>query len=75
MSGLAPITTKIAKKVIPKSTVGKVAAAAAAAVGINTVRNNSKPADKKTTGTPPSDQIKAAEGGIIWAFEITSSVE
>jgi hypothetical protein len=64
MSGIAPITSKIVKKVIPKTTVGKVAAAAAAAVGINTVRNNSKPTDKKTTGTQPSDQIKSAEGGI-----------
>jgi hypothetical protein len=64
MSGLAPITTKIAKKVIPKTTVGKVAAAAAAAVGINTIRNDSKPTDKKTTAIPPSDQVEIAKGSI-----------
>ncbi len=64
MSSLAPITKKVVKKVIPKTTVGKVAAAAAAAVGINTIRNDSKPADKKTTAIRPSDQIEAAKGGI-----------
>jgi hypothetical protein len=64
MSSLAPITKKVVKKVIPKTTVGKVAAAAAAAVGINTIRNDSKPADKKTTAIRPADQIEAAKSGI-----------
>lgn len=64
MSSIKSGATKVAKKVIPKTTLGKVAAIGAAAVGINTVRNKDSEKDKKTTGISPSEQALGAAGGI-----------
>jgi len=64
MSSIKSGATKVAKKVIPKTTLGKVAAIGAAAVGINTAKNKDSEKDKKTTGIKPSDQVEVAKGGI-----------
>lgn len=64
MSSIKSSATKVAKKVIPKTTLGKVAAIGAAAVGINTARNKDSEKDKKTTGISPSEQALGAAGGI-----------
>jgi len=64
MSSIKSGATKVAKKVIPKTTLGKVAAVGAAAIGINTVRNKDSEKDKKTTGISPSEQALGAAGGI-----------
>lgn len=64
MSSIKSGATKVAKKVIPKTTLGKVAAIGAAAVGINTAKNKDSEKDKKTTGIKPSDQAEIAKGGI-----------
>ena len=47
MSSIKSGATKVAKKVIPKTTLGKVAAIGAAAVGINTAKNKDSEKDKK----------------------------
>lgn len=64
MSSIKSGATKVAKKVIPKTTLGKVAAIGAAAVGINTAKDKDSEKDKKTTGIKPSDQAEVAKGGI-----------
>lgn len=64
MSSIKSGATKVAKKVIPKTTLGKVAAIGAAAVGINTAKNKDSEKDKKTTGISPSEQALGAAGGI-----------
>ena len=64
MSSIKSGATFVAKKVIPKTTVGRVAAITAAAVGINTAKNKDSEKDKKTTGISPSEQALGAAGGI-----------
>jgi len=64
MSSIKSGATKVAKKVIPKTTLGKVAAIGAAAVGINTVRDKDSEKDKKTTGISASEQALGAARGI-----------
>lgn len=64
MSSIKSGATKVAKKVIPKTTLGKVAAVGAAAIGINTAKNKDSEKDNKSTGIPPSEQAERAKGGI-----------
>lgn len=56
MSSIRSGATKAAKKVIPKTTLGKVAAAGAAAIGINAARNkDSGTKTQSSTLTPSQD--------------------
>ncbi len=56
MSSIVPIAKTVAKKVVPKSKKGKVAAAGAAAFGIGMAnKGDSKPATTTTAMTPSQD--------------------
>jgi hypothetical protein len=64
MSSIIPVAKTVAKKVIPKTKLGKAAAVGAAAIGINTVKNKDSNKDTKTTAIPPSEQAEIAKGSI-----------
>lgn len=62
MSSLIPIA-KTVKKVVPKTTKGKIAAVAAGAVGIN-LANNKSSSDQKPSALAPSQDVVNAAAGI-----------